>query len=345
MIEALKRLCQAIGVSGNEGQVREIIKKEIEGNMPKGSELFLDGLGGIYLHIKNEGKKRLMLCAHMDEVGFMVTEITENGTLKFGTVGGINPLVLPSKRVIFGNGTKGVITSKPIHLQGKEERNRRSEISDMRVSIGATTKTEAQKYVSVGDIFTFDDCEFRVCEDTVVSKALDDRHGCTALLYAIRELAKSGKTSDYDLYFAFTTREEIGVSGAWCGSEIIKPDYAIVIESKAVLDLPDVGEDKMVGKLGEGALISYADLGAIMDRQLTDKLIRTCEKNDIKYQINKAIAGGNDSSNIQKGAYGARVALISAPSRYIHSGASVINLNDFDAICKAIYAFITEKED
>ncbi len=345
MKKLLEKLCQAFAPSGFEGQVRNIIEEEISKTSLENTEILSDNLGGICLHIKNEGKKKLMICAHIDEVGFMVTEITESGTLKFGCVGGINPLVLSSKTVVSENGVRGVISTKPIHLLDAKERKVRPEISNMRINIGAKDKKDAEKLVSVGDYFVFDSAFESFGKNQIKAKAIDDRHGCTAMLYAIKELAKSGKKSDYDLYFAFTCREEVGVSGAWCITEIVKPDFAIVIESKAVCDLPSVSEDECVGKLGEGALISYADLGAIMDRELTNKIISVCEKNKIKYQINRAVSGGNDTSNIQRGAYGAKVALISAPSRYIHSSANVINYEDFESICKAIYSFITEKED
>lgn len=343
MKELLERLCSAFGPSGLEMSVHDIIKSELEKTMPTGAELFEDKLGGIYLHIKNEGAPRLMLCAHMDEVGFMVTEITDAGTLKFGCVGGINPLVLPSKRVISENGIRGAIATKPIHLLSADERKTRTEIKDMRIDIGAQDKQNASEHVSIGDYFTFDSEVCYLGENQIKAKALDDRHGCVAMLATIKRLAKEKVQSNYDLYFAFTTREEIGVSGAWCATELIKPDYAVVIESKAVLDLVSVDEDRQVGALGEGALISYVDNGAIMDRALTDKLIDLCKKNEIKYQINKAVSGGNDSGAIQKGAYGARVALVSAPSRYIHSSGSVVDLRDLTAIQDLIYALTVER--
>lgn len=344
LLQELGELCSIFGPSGLEDGVREYIKAKIRENMPKNAEIFEDKLGGLYVKIPNEGKPRLMLNAHMDEVGFMVTEITESGELKFGTVGGINPLVLCAKRVVSENGVNGIIKSKPIHLQDASERSSRTEISKMRISIGARSADEAKKYVSVGDFFTFADSYEVISGNKIVSKALDDRHGCLALLEVIRRISESGEIGNYELYFAFTCREEIGVSGAWCGCELINPDCAIVIESKAVLDLPGVSEAKAVGKLGDGALISYADCGAIMDRTLTDALVAVCKKNGIKYQINKAVSGGNDTGSIQKGAYGARVALISAPSRYIHSSSGVIDYTDFESICDAIYSFITEKE-
>lgn len=343
MKEILRELCLAFGPSGYEDGVRAIIERELSSVMPRDSEIIRDALGGIYLHIKNEGAPRLMLSAHMDEVGFMVTEITERGDVKFAPVGGIDPLVLGAKRVIFENGTLGVISTKPIHLLDKDEREKKPEISKMYADIGAKSKEEAQKTVHIGDYFTFKSDFVEFGQGLIKAKALDDRHGCSALLFAIRELVKSGEKSPYDLYFAFTTREEVGFSGALCASEIIKPELAIVIESKAVLDLPEIPSERAVGALGEGALISYADRGAIMDRALTDELISVCERNSIKYQINRAVSGGNDTNSIQGGAYGARVALISAPSRYIHSGACVISYSDFECICNALLKFITDK--
>ena len=343
MKELLKKLCLAFGVSGLEDEVRSIVEGELSENCPQGSELITDKLGGIYLHIKNENAPRLMICAHLDEVGFMVTGITDNGKIQFGCVGGIDPLVVGAKRVIFENGIRGVVTMKPIHLLSKEERKSPPKIEDMYVDIGVRSREEALARVSIGDYFTFDSEFVELGDNQIKAKALDDRHGVATMLYAIRELKKSGKKSKYDLYFAFTCREEVGYSGAICATEIIKPDYAIVIESKAVLDLPEISEDKSVGTLGEGGIISYADKGAIMDRALTEELISVCEENDIKYQINRAVSGGNDTSAIQRGSAGTRVALISAPSRYIHSGSSVISYSDFESNCRAIYAFITKE--
>ena len=336
----LKELCSIFGPSGLEFKVRDYVRAVLEGLKIEGAQILEDKLGGIYLRIKNEGAPRLLLSAHMDEVGFMVTEICEDGALKIGAVGGINPLVLCSKRIVSENGVYGIISSKPIHLQGAEERKARTEIEKMRVCIGAKSRQEAMEYVSIGDYFTFAD-DFCELGDCVASKAIDDRHGVSALLYIARELARTGAKSNYELCLAFTCREEIGVSGAWCATELIKPQLAIVVESKAVSDLPSVSDTDAVGTLGDGALISFADNGAIMDKELSDSLISVCKKNDIKYQISRAVSGGNDSSALQKGAYGAKVALISAPSRYIHSSANVINMSDLEGICEALYAFVT----
>lgn len=344
MRETLKRLCLAFGPSGYEDEVRKIVESEIRGALPSDPELIFDPLGGIYLHIKNEGKPRLMINAHLDEVGFMVTGISERGELKFERVGGIDPISLSAKRVISERGVHGVITSKPIHLLDGDQRKKCPRVSEMYIDIGASTKTEALSLTDIGEYFTFDSDFMELGTDKVKARALDDRHGCTIMLEIIKRLSKKNKKSPYDLYFAFTTREEIGLSGAGCATELIRPDYAIVIESKAVLDLPHISEDKSVGTLGGGGLISYADGGCIMDRELTDALISVCEENNIKYQINRAVSGGNDTSQIQRSAFGTRVALISAPSRYIHSASSVISIHDMECITNALYAFVTKEK-
>lgn len=341
MKELLKELCLAFGPSGYEDSVKAIIKARLEKVATPACEIIEDNLGGIYFHIPKNGAPRLMINAHMDEIALMVTGATDNGELRFERVGGIDPLVLSSKRVISENGIRGVISSKPIHLLDKEERSKKPTVDKMQIDIGASSKKEVLDACPIGTYFAFDS-DFVEMGKKIKAKALDDRHGCAEMLSAIEALAKNGFKVKYDLFFAFTTREEVSYSGANCATEIIRPDYAVVIESKAVLDLPGVDSDKSVATLGDGALISYADRGAIMNRALTDSLIDTCEKNGIKYQINRAVSGGNDSATIQRGALGTRVALVSAPSRYIHSSSSVVDMDDLMAIRDLIFNFVKE---
>ncbi len=343
MREMLEKLCLAFGPSGYEDEVREIIENEITGLNIENSEIMRDNLGGIYLHIKNEGAPKLMINAHMDEIGFMVTGISERGEIKFERVGGIDPLSLSAKRVVSERGVRGVITATPIHLLSADKRKKAPSVSEMFIDIGASNKEEALTLTDIGEYFTFDSDFVSLGSDKVKAKALDDRHGCTIMLEIIRKMANEGKKSPFDLYFAFTTREEVSFSGAFCATEIIKPDYGVVIESKAVLDLPNVSEDKSVGTLGDGGLISYADGACIMDRGLVDSLIQICEQNAIKYQINRSVSGGNDASTIQRSACGTKVALISAPSRYIHSSSSVVSVSDMESIMKTLFAFVTKE--
>lgn len=341
MKNLLKELCLAFGPSGYEYDVKAIIKARLEAIASSECEIIEDNLGGIYFHIPKKNAPRLMINAHMDEIALMVTGATDSGELRFERVGGIDPIVLLSKRVVSENGIKGVISSKPIHLLDKEERKKSPRVDKMQIDVGARDKKEALDACPIGTYFAFDS-DFVEMGKKIKAKALDDRHGCAEMLSAIEKLALDGFKVKYDLYFAFTTREEVSYSGANCATEIIRPDYAIVIESKAVLDLPGVDEDKGVATLGDGALISYADRGAIMDRGLTESIIDTCVKNSIKYQINRSVSGGNDSATIQRGALGTRVALVSAPSRYIHSPSSVVDFDDLVAIRDLIFSFVKE---
>ena len=340
MKELLKELSLAFGPSGCEDEVRDIIEKYIKANMPKGAELFSHKSGGLFLHIPNENKPKMMICAHMDEVGFMVTGIKDNGLLHFGCVGGIDPIVLTSKRVISEKGLCGSIIAKPVHLLSPEERDKRPKIENMLIDIGADSKEEASNLTFVGEYFTFDSDYIEYGDGFAKCKALDDRLGCAIMCKAIREIAKGNVTSECDLYFAFTCREEVSFSGAIGATELIKPDYAIVIESKAVADVCGVSERKKVCDLGKGAIVSFADLGTIYDKDFTRYIMDLCDKNEIKYQVHRMVSGGNDSRHIQLGACGCRVGLLSAASRYIHSPSDVVHYDDLDAIYKALTAVI-----
>lgn len=339
--QELKDLSSIFGPSGFEDRVKESIKSKIEKCQRKDSELYEDKIGNLIYHIKNEGKPRLMINAHMDEVGFMVTQITDKGQLCFGCVGGIDPIVLSSKRVVSENGICGAILSKPVHLLTKDERDKICPTEKMLIDIGAMDKDDCEKYVSVGDYFVFSADYMELGKDLICGKALDDRLGCAIMVRLIYELYETNREIDYDLYFAFTGREEIGYSTAFGATESVRPDYAIVIESKAVADLPDVSEEKRVGVLGDGGIVSFADRGAIYDRRFINHIMELCDKAEVKYQVNKYVSGGNDSANIQRSVEGVKVAVISAGSRYIHSQSNVISRGDLESIYKATYEVIT----
>lgn len=340
MKELLRELSLAFGPSGCEDEVRDIIEKYVKENMPKNAELFHHKSGGLFLHIPKENKPKLMICAHMDEVGFMVTGIEENGLLRFGCVGGIDSIVLTAKRVASERGVKGSIIAKPVHLLSAEERDKRPLVDNMLIDIGADTRKEALNLTFVGEYFTFDSDYIEYGEGFVKCKALDDRLGCAIMCKAIKEIKENNVNCDYDLYFAFTCREEVGFSGAFGATELIKPDYAIVIESKAVSDICGVSEMKKVCDLGSGAIVSFADLGTIYDKDFINYIMELCDKEEIKYQVHRMVSGGNDSRNIQGGASGCRVGLLSAASRYIHSPSDVVHYDDLDAIYKALMAVI-----
>lgn len=334
MKNLLKKLSLEFGPSGCEDKVREAIKEEIKDYID-GKENYIDALGNYIIHMGGNGP-RLMISAHMDEVGFMVKGITEDGLLKFGTVGGIDPICLGAKRVVSESGIKGNIVMKPIHLLSASERGQAPKIKNLSIDIGANSKTEAEKMTFVGDYFTFDSDYVEYGEGFIKCKALDDRLGCAIMCQLIKDIYEGKIEPKYDVYFAFTTREEIGYSGAYGASMRIRPEYAIVIESKAVADIHGVDEDSQVSCLGDGVIISFADRGAIYDHTFVKHIKRIADKNEIKNQINRYISGGNDSMHIQKNAEGARVSTLSCASRYIHSQSDVIHADDFVATYETV---------
>lgn len=339
--ELLKELSLVFGPSGYEDRVKEIVRAKLLPYVNEGSELFEDKVGNLIFHIKGENKPKLMINAHMDEVALMVTQITDKGQLYFGCVGGIDPIVLSGKRVISENGICGAILTKPPHLLSADERTKVCPASEMVIDIGARDKQDCEKYVSVGDYFVFDTDYMELGDDLICGKALDDRLGVAIMIRLVAKLYSEKKVPDYDLYFAFTGREEISMSTAFGATEAIRPDYAIVIESKAVADLPTVSDESKVSILGDGGIVSFADRGAIYDRGLINHIMALCKSADIKYQVNKYVSGGNDSANIQKSIGGVKVAVLSAASRYIHSASNVISRSDFESIFKATYEVIT----
>ncbi len=343
LLKLNRELCLLFGPSGYEDRVSQRIKELIAPYRLENSELFSDKVGNLFYHIPRENAPRLMINAHMDEVGFMVTSINEDGSLKFGGVGGFDNIILPSKRVVCENGLNGVILSKPVHLLSKDERSSPVEMDSLCIDIGAESKKEAEEHVSIGDYFTFDLPYVEFGEGLICSKALDDRLGCAVMVRLIMEIKEKHLDVPYDLYFAFTCREELGYSACFGASERIKPDYGIIIESKAVSDIYGVDEERQVASLGEGGVISYADRGTIYSRELIEHIMALCDKKEIKYQVNKFVSGGNDSANIQKSAGGAKVSVISSASRYIHSSSNVIHKNDMESIYQAVYAVLTDE--
>lgn len=338
MRELLKKLSEAFGPSSYEKPVREIIIDELKDYK---LDAYIDATGSYVVHIPCEDKPKLMICAHMDEVGFMITEICDNGRLRFENVGGIDSLVLSSKRVISENGVKGAIISKPIHLQSSDERKEIIDSDKMYIDIGCDTKKEAEGLVQLGDLFTFISDYREFGNGFIKCKALDDRLGCAIMVNAIKEICKGSLKLNYDLYFAFTTREEIGYSGAFLVSEQIKPDYAFIIESTAVGDIYGAPDEKLVAKLGCGGAFSFADRGTIYDNEFTQHIITLCKENNIKYQIKQYVSGGNDSANIQKSGYGVKVCVMSSPSRYIHSASNVIHKDDVESIYRTLICLIS----
>lgn len=337
MLSLLKRLSDIFGPSGCEERVAKAILEEADGYY---DEYIKDTLGGVILKLcaKTPQKAPLMLSAHMDEVGFMISDIDEYGYLHFQNVGGISDSVLPSRRVyVEANDNtliSGVIASKAIHLQSKEERQRPYKPSELLIDIGAADRDDAKKYVSVGAFATFepDYLEFGENSPFIRSKALDDRFGCTVLLTVMQKLYASKEALCRDVYFAFTTREELGLSGALTAANRIGPEYALILETTAISDIAETPAELSVAEAGCGGCVSFADRSTVYDERLVKCVLEISKEKGIPAQIKRFVSGGNDAGHIHKSGSGVKTVAISAPTRYLHSPSCVIAASDLFAV-------------
>ncbi|MBE6720541.1 MAG: M42 family metallopeptidase [Ruminococcaceae bacterium] len=334
----LKELCMLNGTSGDEGAVREFIIDNIKDYC----DYRVDALGSVIAFKKGRKApaKSVSFNAHMDEVGFIVTDVTDEGYLRFSTVGGIDSRVCLDRVVKIGkNGVNGVIGDKAAHLLEKEECEKAPEFDKLLIDIGATSKDEALKYVSLGDFVYFESDYYELANGFIKAKALDDRIGCMLMI----ELIKSDL--EYDTTFCFNVQEEVGLRGSKCTSFAVQSDIAVILESTTAADLDGVSGSDRVCVLGMGPVISFMDRRTIYDKELYRLATDTAKQEGIKAQTKTAIAGGNDSGAIQSSGAGSRVLAISLPCRYIHSAASVVKQSDIDETRKLLKALLTKIYD
>ena len=321
----LKTLCELNGTSGREDAVRDFILAAL----PENTTYKIDALGNVLVDKKGAArpKNKVALFSHMDEVGFIITYITDDGFLKFAPVGGVDARVIFGKAVSVGaRAIPGVVGGKAVHQLTKDEKGSVPEIENMVIDIGACTKTEAESLVSLGDVAYFRSDYVDFGDGFVKAKAIDDRAGVQILL----DMLKSDLP--YDMTFCFTVQEEIGTRGATAATFTVRPDYALVIESTTAADLPDVSGHKQVCKVGGGAVVGFMDRGTVYDKTLYDFAHALAAEKQIPCQTKTLIAGGNDAAAIHKTAGGVRTLAISVPCRYIHSGACVANKNDIKSV-------------
>ncbi len=327
----LHELTDRNGASGYEWQS---IYHYIIGILPKECECKADGIGNLI--VTREGRKtpknKVMLCAHMDEVAFIVTGYTDEGYLKFAPVGGINPSAVFARRVNLGRcndseyeEVHGVIAAKPVHMVKGDEEDKQPQFDDLCVDIGAKDRKDAEKMVEKGRVFYFENDFFLFGNDRLHAKALDDRIGCMIMIEMLME------EPEYDLTCVFTVQEEIGTRGAACAAYNVKPDYAIVLESTTACDIAGVEDENKVCCLGDGAVVSFMDRSTIYDRELYDLAFDIAGKIGVKCQTKTKVAGGNDSGAIHKAVGGIRTTAISVPTRYLHTASCVMDLKDIAA--------------
>jgi len=328
MDSLLRKLIETAGISGYESEIAKIMYSELK----KSSDgVQIDNFGNVIAK-KGKGKKKIMLTAHMDEIGLMVKHITKEGFIHFIKLGGIDDRILPAQRVIIKSkkgDCVGIIGTKPPHLQKEEDKKSVLKYEDMFIDIGSSSKEEAQKRLEIGDTIIFEPACGALNADLYYGKAIDDRIGCYALLKIMERLK-----ADAEVYAVATGQEEVGLKGARTAAFKINPDYAIAIDTNTAGDTPLTTERESSLKLGGGVAITIVEAsgrGLIVSEKMKNLLSDCAKKNKIKYQIDVIEGGMTDGAIIYMNKEGVPTGVLSIPTRYIHSPTGVFNIKDVDA--------------
>jgi tetrahedral aminopeptidase len=338
LVETLEKLCNAYGVTGREEQVASLMEKFLK---PYTDEVALDKLGNV-IGVK-KGKKnapKVMIAAHMDEIGLLVKTISKEGFLQFAKVGGIDDRILLAQSVVVltkKGPIKGIIGSKPPHIQKEEERKRIIPYDELFVDIGADSRDEAKKMgVQIGDTIAFDVKFARIGKNIVTGKALDDRIGCAIIIEALKRLEKTECT----IYAVGTIEEEVGLRGAGTSAFGICPDFGIALDVTVAGDTPGVKEFEAPVVMRKGPSLTVADSGMIVPPKVLRMLVETAEQNKIPYQLETGLAGSTDAARILLTREGVPSGVISIPTRYIHSPTSMLDLEDVEKAVKLLVAVL-----
>lgn len=334
----LQTLCTLRGISGNEEAVRDFIRTAVQGC----GECEETPLGGLLVYKKGRkrAKTRLLLDAHMDEVGLIVTRVTDDGLLQFTPVGGIDPRVLAGKSVLVGSEGRclsGVIGVKPIHVTDRADRQKTIPTKALAIDIGAKYGSEAASLVQLGDMVTFDS-PFVANGYSYLGRALDDRAGCALLIHLLQD-----PDWEYDTVFSFSVQEEIGCRGARTHAYRADPQAAIVVESTTAADVAGNEAEAQVCRLGAGPVISFMDRSTVYDKTYCKWAFQEAERLQLPCQWKEAVAGGNDAGSIHQSRGGVRSVGVSLPCRYLHAPMGMIRQSDYEAalpLLKALAARI-----
>ena len=321
MIEMIKTLCFLSGISGREDEVRNYIISKIEGFC----EYKVDNLGNIIAYKKgrNPAKNKVLIDAHMDEVGFIVTGVDKSGLVKFANVGGVDTKVFLGRSVTIGKTRiPGVFGIKPIHLTDKDKEDIIPSSDELYIDIGAASREEALEAVSPGDDICFEKDFVEFGDGFICSKAIDDRAGCAIMIDLIRS------ELEYDCIFSFSVQEEIGTRGAAASAFTAAPDYAIVVETTTAADICGTEGEDRVCVCGEGGAVSFMDRSTVYNPDLYKRALDIAREKGIKAQTKTRVAGGNDAGAIHKSRGGVKVVTVSVPTRYLHSPGCVCKYED-----------------
>lgn len=335
-IALLKQICDTPGAPGFENRVRELVIREVSSLV---DEVKVDAMGNVIAIKKGASPKKAMIGAHMDEIGFIVTHIDDNGYLKFHTLGGFDPKTLTAQRV-YVHGKKdliGVMGSKPIHIMSAEERKKSPQIKDYFIDLGLP-KEEVEALVSIGDSVTRER-EFIEMGNCINCKSIDNRISVFILIEVLKRL----KTVPYDTYAVFTVQEEIGIRGANVAALEIQPDFGFGLDTTIAFDTPGAAAHEKVTELGKGTAIKIMDAGTVCDTRMVRFMKEKAEKHSIKWQPEILTAGGTDTSGIQRMNPGGSIAgAVSIPTRYIHSVIEMANKEDIENSIKLLDVCLSE---
>lgn len=337
-IDLLNKICTTPGAPGFEQQVRELVIQEVKDLV---DEVEIDNMGNVYAIKRGKSDKKVMIGAHMDEIGFIVTHIDDNGFIRFHTLGGFDPKTLTAQRVLI-HGKKdiiGVMASKPIHVMSPEERNKVAKIKDYFIDTGLSAE-EVKELVTIGDSITRER-EFIEMGNCVNGKSLDNRLAVFILIETLKNL--KDKEVPYDIYGVFTVQEEVGIRGANVSAMRINPDFGFGLDTTIAFDLPGAAAHEMITKLGEGTAIKIMDASTICDYRMVDYMKKTADKNNIKWQPEILTAGGTDTAGIQRMTEGGSIAgAVSIPTRHLHQVIEMANKDDIQGSIDLLTACVSE---
>lgn len=338
-VSLLKKICEIAGAPGFEKRVRDLVVEEVG---PLVDELTIDNLGNVIAIKKgtrNPENKRVMVAAHLDEIGFIVTHIDENGFLRFHTLGGFDPKTLTAQRVIV-HGKKdlvGVMGSKPIHVMSPEERNKLPKTTDFFIDLGMS-KEEVEKFVTIGDPVTRER-ELIEMGECVNCKSIDNRVAVFILIEALRSI----QNPPFDVYATFTVQEEVGIRGANVAAHGINPDFGIALDTTIAFDVPGAQAHEKVTELGKGTAIKIMDAMTICDYRMVAFMKQTADKESIKWQPEILTAGGTDTAGVQRmGKQGAIAGAISIPTRHLHQVIEMANKEDIHGSINLLVACLEQ---
>lgn len=310
----IKQLTETYGPSGQEERIADLIKNEIKDNV---DEIKIDNMGNLIALKRGKTDKKVMIAAHMDEIGLIVTHVDEDGFIRFSNVGGVSPHILLGERVIFANGMEGTIGKEKLKSIKKLKFNK------MYIDVGLDSEEKVKEKIGIGDVATYKR-EFSDLGDRIVAPSLDDRIGCAVLISALKELDEVQN----DTYFVFTVQEEVGVRGSQTSAFGINPDLGIAIDLTATGDTPE--SRTMSVSLGEGPAIKVKDKSVITHPKVKDLMVDVAEQKEIPYQFEVLEFGGTDAGSIHVTREGVPTGVLSIPARYIHTPSEMIDYNDVE---------------